>query len=48
MNLLEDISKIDDEEKVYYEYRSRDDKYKQLTKIVEKLHAKTNTGSKDV
>ena len=48
MNLIDEIAKVEDEEKTYYEYKDREEKYKQLSKIVEKLHSKTNNGSRNV
>ena len=48
MNLLEEIGKVEDEEKMYFEFKDREEKYKQLSRIVEKLHAKANNGSRNV
>ncbi len=31
---MDDISKVEEEEKIYYEFKAREDKYRQLVKIL--------------
>lgn len=48
LNLVEQIQRVEDEEKAYYEFRGREERYRQLSRIVEKLHMKTEGGSQEV
>lgn len=34
MGLLEELGKIEEEEQIYYDFRGREEKYRQLTKIL--------------
>jgi hypothetical protein len=47
MGLLEEIGKVEEEEKIYYEFKSREERYRQLTKVLEKLRDKRDYGGKD-
>jgi mRNA degradation ribonuclease J1/J2 len=47
MNAMDELSRIEEEERIYYDFKSREEKYKQLTKILSKLHNKSSYSSKD-
>jgi mRNA degradation ribonuclease J1/J2 len=47
MNAMDELSRIEEEERIYYDFKSREEKYKQLTKILSKLHNKSSYSNKD-
>jgi len=34
MGLMDEISKVEEEEKIYYEFKAREERYRQLAKIL--------------
>ena len=45
---MEELRKIEEQEQLYYDFKSREEKYRQLSKILEKLHNRSSYSNRDV